>query len=361
MHLFSLNEFSALYYPYATPQDLKMLKRAMFTFDKLYLIYPTQYYYDGLEITRSSSGAAPESHLGEEGDLFSSGFLEIINPHETVEKFEDLMINCYYDDLDDAEFTGLGGNRSWILYKSKVPRTILDRPEFRKYDRGDEIELPFAVGVSVMISHAVFSSMEKNLTPITNDPEQQRFLNRRLRRGLQFLNSTTYESEIGDEEKWRLNRLIAKQDRLIDLRIPDASELVSKMTLKDIINFRDANRNLLRRYRQGMSEMASYCQYGEDTGEESDRRIGEIINDKIEPVYQELREIIQGLPKFAVRLMMNTSPTLPGGSWMTVIGGLPNPFGAIASRETAGSRDVVRNVLSERALYPNNLKYLLHD
>lgn len=359
-----MTEFSAIYYPYATIDDLALLKRAIFTFDKLYLIYPT-IERDSYKGFRSSRGAEESSPgLVDDGtrDLVNSGFVEIIEPAKTVQKFYDLMIQCYNDDLNDSDFLRLGGNKFWYLYREKVPGTILDHlPGFNDKYRGDEIRMPLAHGASIMISHAVFDSIEKNLTPITNDPESQSFLDRRLQRGLQFLNSPTYMRYAGVEERNRLNHLMAIQDKVINMVIPDASRLVSEMSLGGILNFRDTNKDLLRRYRQGMAEMAVYAQEHTPDPKFEDELV-RMIENRIQPVYEELRLIGKGLPTFAVhRIRPIVSSTAIGASSITVIGGKPISSAAITSRETAVSHEVALDLLKNKhALTSHNLNYLLH-
>ena len=378
-----MTEFSAIYYPYATIRDLSLLKKAVFTFDKVYLIYPTveRDSYKGLRLGRGSDRPSPSMVYDGTQDLIDSGFVEIIEPSRSVEKFYELIVNCYTDDIHDPTFLNIGERAFWYLYKEKVPETILDELNASRFydlrkekvpiglrdypgfaEMGPEIRMPLAHGASIMISHAIFNSIEKNLTPITNDPQSHQFLERRLERGLQLLNSSYYKRYVDVNAKVRLNKLLHIPDKFVTMAIPDASRLVNLANVREILSFGDAHQNLLRRYRQGMLEMAMYAQKHFIDPDFEDEMVGMVVN-KIQPLYDELRQTYRGLPPFSILpAKRGIDSTAIGASYITVIGGKPIPSAAISSRETELSREVALNLLrDDQALTSHNLNYLLHS
>lgn len=52
-------EFNALYYPYTRIENVETLKRALLLYDKIYLIYPTEY-YEGIGISHDEEGIFSE-------------------------------------------------------------------------------------------------------------------------------------------------------------------------------------------------------------------------------------------------------------------------------------------------------------
>lgn len=212
----------ALYYPYASFQSNENLKAMILYFDKIHLISPTE----------TSLG-----HLGSQqseiSNLVSEGIVELISPSELLQEYDAMMTNSIINDMSDLEFSNLAKQshrRSWEIYSEKVPSNIADfllrkyfvnvpnfytgqptmhslregpyyhtekssmreliRQRHRMYgeleERGENrnneyhefrrVTLPFEVGESIMINHALCAADRFALTPITDDPIHYNFL-----------------------------------------------------------------------------------------------------------------------------------------------------------------------------------------
>ena len=198
----SSEQLSALYYPYPTPRSVNRLKRPLLVFDHIYFIVPayvdniSNWYSIGIERGASTTGQFTElgSTLGEpvNADVF-----RIVRPADTVSEFSESIIQALKEDNVDQQFQSESRSQSdWMLYMEKLPQgldEVFYTPDLMKYHVGPlsrSVQLPFAVGESIMISHAVYGCIYKqdkeheSVTPLTDEPIHQRLLRSRLDRGI---------------------------------------------------------------------------------------------------------------------------------------------------------------------------------
>lgn len=278
-------EFNALYYPYTRIENVGTLKRALLLYDKIYLIYPTKY-YERIGISHDKDGVFREHHHYFE-DTIREKFFEFVSPRDIAEEYKDIMLEAYEDDLKDETAIRYAPNKDWWIYEEKVPDTILDHPAFNEYRQmGGILKLPFAQGESIMISQAILSAQKFDLTPVTDDPVHQYFLERRLERGLELYQSPQYRDERMGQIRLRLRRISEMIEReTVEMILPSLEDV----EINTIINFREDNKDCLTNFRNGMAELTSTMRssLGDKRFEEE---IVKIIEGKIKPMYDELKK-----------------------------------------------------------------------
>jgi hypothetical protein len=118
-----------------------------------------------------------------------------------------------------------------------------------------------------------------------------------------------------------------------------------------------------------MLEMASYMQE-HSTDPNFVREMIGMVENRIKPLYNEFRELSEGLQPFAVDTAKPSETTVIGGagsppigaSKLTMIGGKPIRSGVITSRETEMSHEAAVGLFGdENALNSNNMNLVVHD
>jgi hypothetical protein len=353
-------EFNALYYPYTRIENVDTLKRALLLYDKIYLIYPTKY-YERIGISHDEGSFHEHHHFFE--DTIRENFFEIVSPRDIAGEYEDIMLEAYEDDLKDQAALKYAPNKDWWIYEEKVPDTILDHPTFYKYrERGSILKLPFAQGESIMISQAILSAQKFDLTPVTDDPIHQYFLEKRLERGLKLYNSPQYRDEEMRQMELELravNDIIERKN--VEMILPSLVDV----EINTIINFREDNKEYLTNFRSGMAKLTSTMR--SSLGDREFRReIVKIIEGKIKPMYDELekdsrisaRDFIYNIvtSKYAKIASVTTPGALVFGAFQT----LPLWLGLLTSAGVFFGFEYAKEVLEkDKKLKQNYLTYLL--
>jgi len=203
----------ALYYPYTTIRSNDALKAMVLYFDKIHIISPFE--------------TAIGDKRVDSADIISleqAGEIKLISPSDLLSEYDSIMTKSVINDLLDPEFLSLSHqqqNRTpWKIYAEKVPSGLADAtlrkflvniPSFyagqsaagclregpiempyrhRFYEERTEtsermdrqfrefrhVSLPFEVGESIMINHALCASYRFGLTPLTDERVHYDFL-----------------------------------------------------------------------------------------------------------------------------------------------------------------------------------------
>ena len=353
-------EFNALYYPYTRIENVNTLKRALLLYDKIYLIYPTEH-YERIGISHDDGSFREQHHFFK--DPIREKFFEIVSPRDIAGEYDDIMLEAYKDDLNDQAALKSAPNKDWWIYGEKVPDTILDHPTFNKYREGGSIlKLPFAHGESIMISQAILSAQKFDLTPVTDDPIHQYFLEKRLERGLKLYNSPQYrDEEMGqiELELRAVNEIIER--KTVEMILPSLVDV----EIDTIINFREDNKDYLTNFRNGMAKLTSTMRSSLGN-REFNREIVKIMEGEIKPMYDELekdsrisaRDFIYNIvtSKYAKMASVTTPGALVFGAFQT----LPVWLGILTSTGVFFGFEYAKEVLEkDKKLKQNYLTYLL--
>jgi hypothetical protein len=105
------------YYPYASIEDVGMLKRALLYFDKIVLLDPSRATTEDLTLKPSTEWDCAVGKLG-------SAIIERIEPHENIGDDYKVIADNVQQDLDSEEFWDLCGpycTSQWLIASSKIP------------------------------------------------------------------------------------------------------------------------------------------------------------------------------------------------------------------------------------------------
>jgi hypothetical protein len=276
-------DFSALYFPYATFKNIDNLKTSMLAFKHIYLIFPTEEYSRlGVEVSRTVNKDFRELHWGID-PLRSEGesLLQIVSPSETLHKHEGAIQKSYNFDMNDNSFVQKPEHAAlkWNLYEEKIPPSILTWVGEYDPDNPKVLRLPFPAGESIMISHAICASIEKDLMPLTDDRTHFEYFHYRVRRGVRFARDMGVENNpLGRFTQWAEKRQEAFQ--LLLPSIPANTEI------KKIINLRAQLEDELNYYRTKMKKLSFLMANPAST----DQEIEQYIKENVKPAYLTLKE-----------------------------------------------------------------------
>ncbi|HET7644336.1 MAG TPA: hypothetical protein VFK40_12570 [Nitrososphaeraceae archaeon] len=247
-----MSELNALYYPYATPRSIEKLKKSLLIFDHIYFIIPSyENDYHSLGIERGISPSQFDKFIELHYPLhepIKKGLFKIIKPADNVNEFGELITKALEDDKNDPQFVSESKNQAeWFLYAEKIPNglyEVFERDNLEIYKKNRNFRLPFLIGESIMISHAVYSLISKELngeliSPITEDKIHENFFKHRLNRGRKIMEIETSKSypEISKE----------KIDIALLPKIPN--------TIEEIMDFRKEHNSSLVDMRKCMKEL----------------------------------------------------------------------------------------------------------
>jgi len=352
---------SALYYPFARPNNIENMRNAILVFDHIYFVRPVDYSRRSEDnvINAPSMPMNDEFHRREMQqlssddqiyDLFENDIFKTIDPLKTDREF---MKQALKEDQQDETFKKESSRPSWdwVIATEKSLNSLVEPPvvppEYKDFEdfrvpNTNSIRVPFDIGESIMISHAVYACYSKqkegeSISPITDGELHRKLLVRRLNRGIENVKSKQHQYEI------------PKINNAIDISIPKPTVSVQK-----IIDIRRTYEKPLNKIRAGIKILANIMQNPDDLEYES--KIVE-LKGEILTAYNELG--LTNTPKDIVKLRRDVSdhyvpyrPEVIGadGSAAFGVGGMglgviPHiAHGMILEHETLLSRDVFSEI-----------------
>jgi len=230
-----MRELEALYFPYASIQDMAFLKSALLYFDKIWLI---------------SSHHAFDDTAGEFGELLQDGELvQWIDGEELAIDTRPILENAVSTDLSDSGFLSLTQQpgRVWEIYEDKGLYSVesLVRP---LEARGNKLVVPYEQGEAFLLNMALLaaSNPSKPLIPLADHEEHFSILKYKLHRGAKGHLERLYGDVL---EKGQIEALISVIGReLVEATLP-SPEQMEEIPLVRIKEFRTQyreDRNKLR-------------------------------------------------------------------------------------------------------------------
>lgn len=353
----SNGRLSALYYPYTTPRSIDKIKKALLIFDHIYLIIPTYAdTYRGLGIERGSSGNFREMHYSLDEPI-AKGVFRIIRPADTVKEFSESMIQALMEDQQDPRFQAEANNQlDWLIYVDKVPEglyEVFSHPSIRQYRDIDSniLKFPFAIGESIMISHALYACHAKReegefISPITDEPLHKKILRYRLERGAKNVESKTGMTIANSQ-------YIRKAFDIAIIPTPPG-------TIQQVIDLRTTHEVPLRKIRNCIKKLAALMQNQSQVQDYAFQVSA--INDDMYDGYQELGLSFIPNSREVIRPTDNTYGTVSAvvGGWAQLAIGISlEPAmenGLVTVSDTEVSRKIISNVSN---LQPPDIAYEL--
>lgn len=230
-----MRELEALYFPYASIQDMAFLKSALLYFDRIWLI---------------SSHRAFEETAGEFGELLQDGDLvQWIDGEQLAIDTQPILENAISNDLSDGGFLNLTQRpgRAWEIYQDKGLYSVesLVRPIEVK---GNKVVVPYEQGEAFLLNMALLAAVgpSKKLVPLADREDHFSILKYKLQRGAKGQLGTLYGSSL---ERGQIEALISLIGRRLVEAILPSPEQMEDVTLTKIKEFRiqyREDRNKLR-------------------------------------------------------------------------------------------------------------------
>jgi len=309
-----------IYYPYATIHSDECLFRAALYFDKIKIIRP-QTARAGNESLKFTT--LPNPHID---DLEKEKIVEYVYPDQLFRGPRERFISdSIKSDLDDPQFKRLCelmGGTSWTIYAEKVPldgifmKFLQEYPPLfkdtdplenrklieeliQKFDNENIVTVPFDLGESIMINHALSATIKWD-DEYENEPKIQeeeitspftdrKFHNGILRHKLERLNQDQayrqllYDAEITDSVNADLTAFT-----VIDEMVPS----LKKIEFNELVKFRKDNEGSLSNFRKEMKSRAEDIQthhWGIDFKTEIKEKLIPEIQDEFDELRRDIR------------------------------------------------------------------------
>jgi hypothetical protein len=219
-----MKELQAMYFPYASIDDLTFLKTALLYFDKIWLL---------------SSERAFEGTRGEFGELLQDGELvQWINGEYIANHHQDILNDAISTDLSDAGFLGLTRQQGkvWEIYQDKGINAVenLVRPIGT---RGNRVRVPYEQGESFLVNMALIAATtgREKLVPLADREEHFSTLQHKLKRGTKGQLERLYGDTIEKEQVEAFISAIGQE--LVEAVLPSPAEMAN-IPLQKIKDFR---------------------------------------------------------------------------------------------------------------------------
>lgn len=386
----------ALYYPYTRVQSSESLKAMVLYFDKIHVISPNE----------ASIGSFSDSDFNV---LFSNGLLNFISPSELLRQYDRVLTKSVIDDLTDHSFLRLASARRghpWELFSEKVPSSLADHllrkyfvdipnfyaaekathfvregpheeiaenglreliearharyseeasrarnkdAEYREYRR---VTLPFEVGESLMINHAICASSRFALTPITDSDVHHEFLMLKLSRMQHhpllksILKDYGYIKDI-------------KNDLTAQNIISETVPALTGASMQDVLEFRDENKDSLEAFRVQMGKLATEIQTN-FWDSDFQKEIIDVVDSKVKPSIEDLKASAETTKEKLARIFKRGAEISP----LPIIGSIaPGCIPELALAASAGVLalgEYLEYAKRERVKRRNGFTYLLN-
>jgi hypothetical protein len=405
-----LKKFEAMYYPYASIHNKETLKLSLLYFDKIHILSPEHYYsiggkpeeldrgneiYEGLneeyilkpplevhmetkhatdrpksyqelirkqiEERRSRLISKSQDESNSDEELKSDKvIISAIDPSEIYIKHYSEFLDSIKEDLNDEKFKKLALGKKWFLFYEKTS-PFLDIFENKiTYERGrdDFLLVDGDLAESILLNHAIFASMDKKLTPFTDELEHSRLLNHKMQRNYAQLKDRLKECGFIDDVK---EHLLSK--KVLEVHFSG----VQGVNFSDILDFRDDNKNELKSFRIEMGRISTSISSKPWTPE-FDSEVAQIIKSEIEPKVQDLEN--QSSEFKDNMLVKYGKKAIPVAITLgaTVYAGVPLSLGVIGytllDKLVKGDDNVIESIFNDwkdwRHQNRNSLTYLMN-
>lgn len=310
--------FEAIYYPYASIKNEQTLKRCLFYLDKIYVLTPdasTIYrnQNDLLNLRRDVTGfdsifKRVDEDVSGINSLFKGvdeneirKIIEPIYPKDILLKYEDEFSLAVTEDLRDVKFRRLCKQRDyWTIYAEKLPK-IGKVPFMHKVlERNDHIaKVEGDFGESVILNHVIYACLDKNIPPLTDEPEHSKILTYKMKRNYDLCKDFLYEQGYIEDLKQQLLVKKVIEKRLYGLE---------NVNIGDIISYREDHKKEFKRFSVEMGKVSNDIK-SIPIDLEFESEISQIVKDKIDPSIEELNASIQDFrEELATKLVSKIVP-----------------------------------------------------
>lgn len=227
-------------------------------------------------------------------------------------------------DIVFKEFSNSKQGWEWQIHNSKVMNSVAVDPIYDKYTNKDHmVKVPFLIGESMMISHAVFACYNKqksgtSISPITDDSIHRQLFKRRLERGIENVKELKNQFPIPEISN-------------VLIRVP----MPHSDSINEILSARKTHSSQIDNIKQCIIRIAEILQNSDD---HLKKRVDEVSEKMIE-IYQEMGLTNKNSKEALIETGKESpsSSTIIGKDQTAIIGldvTLPTEFGMKTSRYT---------------------------
>jgi hypothetical protein len=337
------------YYPYSTLKigQGRLLCVAALFFDHLYILDPLQARWEQI---------APGVPTADLDSLAEAGILQRVDPAQVVEIYNADILQAIKDDLKDTEYRRRCNSRSkngrWTVALAKLPgtpgaNTLLtqfikaapaaatgSKPKIFNENHVEGVKyqycyinLPLAVGESIILNHALFGGLlHQEATPITDEEFHAELLGLKIKR---VLKDTRFAERIGDRQHRQQHA--SRQAAFAALADLELGLIPVGMPIDEILRFREQHSNSLGEARARLAWMARVIKEDPWSEEFADHVYRDLVP-KLEAALRPARRTWRDWLKVG-----GAGGAVIGGIASLVLGGMPTSVAAaVTAMGTAG-------------------------
>ncbi len=323
----------AFYYPYMNIHSNECLKAMVLYFDKIYVMRPE-------EASIKDSSSKLKRIESDMDTLEFERVVHYISPSELLIDYDDIMTRCVLNDITNPDFLKHCSTHStskfWEIYAEKLPTSLADStfrkyllniPNFysgqqlqqnarlherrhsemyeishfedihreRRYRELRIVKMPFEVGESLMINHALCACDKFSLTPVADYKVHHSFLLFKFRN----MQKTTIVKKLLVDYGFI-------KDMAIDLTsvevISETIPMLYGASISDILDFRDENKDALQRFKIEIGKVVTEAKVS-FWDEEFNKKIINIVDSKVRPSIQELKDSVESVMEKFIRIL----------------------------------------------------------
>jgi len=329
-------------------------------------------------------------------DLESEGVVKYISPSTLLQEYDEIMTKSVIDDLTDSDFLSMCRQQRhppWEIYAEKVPSGLADAI-FRKYlvnvpsfyagqsakkrlregpyasmdqrrmfyeemrEQGQERErryresrcvvLPFEVGESIMINHALCASGRFSLCPLADDSVHHSFLM------FKFQKATNTPL---------LKRILADYGFIKDIKndltavniISETIPVLENASIPDLLEFRDKNKRAFKRFRIEMGKLATEVE-GNFWDSDFYKKIVDVVDSKVKPAIEDVKASTESCKEKLARILKKGAMISPLPIVASVAPGCIPEVALIASASIVALDEYLNSL--KRTRQKNGFSYL---
>ena len=236
--------FNVLYYPFVRFPKIDILKKTALYFDTIHIIRPSS-----VEVRSNTV----------EGYLHQEGIIKYIDPKDNIGTYPEMfdrLVESDYHYFSSIYRNYTNANDYWI-YRDKASH----RHQKKFFDnfsgctehpfRRGLHRMSYPYGISLLLNHVYLSSMQMNLSPITNDIPHDFLLKAKLEKVASDINNPRLRATLDKYD------ITVRKDVFAQKIINQTLPTVGNLSVSKIMEIRDDHKKELSRFRNHVSKLSA--------------------------------------------------------------------------------------------------------
>lgn len=382
----------AFYYPYTQVHSFDALKSMILYFDKIHVMSPYE----------ASIGQANR----ELETLESNHLIKYVSPSELLKRYDRLLTRSVINDLTDHQFLTYSSQRGspWQIFSEKIPSDLgdyllrkyfVDIPNFYSSEKTShflregphneisemnmrelieqrhdaymhwdkiakdrdvgyrefrQVTLPFEVGESLMINHALCASSSLKLTPVTDIPLHHDFL---IFKMAKMTKNPLFKNILKDYRYIKNVKIDLAAVNVISETLP----ALKGAHIEDLLEFRDENKDALNRLKVEMGKLATDIQ-SSYWDPDFQKEVIDLVDSKVKPSIEEVRISTESAKEKLIRIFKRGATISPLPIVATVAPGCIPELALMASAGVVALGEYLEYLKNKRVRQRNGFAYL---